>query len=95
MGHLPLKINQLSLPDPFATLPRSNAQFYMGLLYRSAEGVPQDYVQAHMWYDLTVAQGDSFARYCRDEIAKQMTTSQIAEAQRVAREWKPKSQTRK
>ena len=56
------------------------------------QGVTQDYVQTHLWYNLAAAQGNELARKNRDIVAKKMTSAQIAEAQRLAREWKPKKQ---
>ena len=53
-------------------------------------GVPQDYVRAHMWYNLAAAQGDENGRKYRDDVAAIMTPEQIAEAQRLAREWMEK-----
>ena len=66
----------------------------MGIAYGSGEGVPQDYVLAHMWFDLCTSgsSGDEqkvFAKI-RDEIAQKMTPQQIDEAQRMAAEWRPK-----
>lgn len=49
----------------------------------------RDYVPAHIWYNLAAAQGDEVAAQFRDDLAEQMTRDQIAEAQRLAREWKP------
>jgi TPR repeat protein len=46
-----------------------------------------DYVSAHMWFNLATMVGDPWAREERDEIAKRMTPAQIAEAQKLAREW--------
>jgi TPR repeat protein len=51
--------------------------------------VPKDYVQAHKWYSLAGANGHKKAAVHRDRLAKQMTPAQIAEAQKLAREWKP------
>ncbi len=58
-------------------------------------GVPQDYVQAHMWYNLAASRyppGEDRDRVVknRDIIAKMMTPAQISEAQKLAREWRPK-----
>ena len=58
--------------------------------------MPQDYVQAHMWFNLAAASsGDDDERERRarnrDATAEKMTSEQIAEAQRLAREWKPKT----
>ena len=52
-------------------------------------GVPQDYVLAHMWFNLSAAQGNGDAVKNRDIAAGLMTPDQLAEAQRLAREWKP------
>ena len=64
------------------------AQHALGVLYVKGEGVPQDYVQAHMWFSLSAAQGGGTNN--QDIIAARMTPPQIAEAQKLAREWKPK-----
>ena len=50
------------------------------------------YVLAHMWFNLAAAQGDKQAAADRDAIAAKMTPDQIAEAQRMARDWKPATQ---
>ena len=65
-------------------------QLNLGMLYRDGQGVPQDYVLAYMWFNLAAAQGNAFAISDRDTAAEEMTSDQIAEAQRLAREWKPK-----
>jgi TPR repeat protein len=51
--------------------------------------VAQDYVRAHMWYNLSASNGNAEAVIDRDELAKKMSAAQIAEAQKLAREWKP------
>ena len=66
------------------------AQFSLGVMYSKGRGVPQDYVQAHMWVNLAAAQGNEQAQKTRDRLPKQMTPAQMDEAQRLAREWKPK-----
>jgi uncharacterized protein len=43
-----------------------------------------------MWYNLSAAHGEQRAAEARDALAQQMTPAQIAEAQRFAKEWKPK-----
>ena len=64
----------------------------LGTIYRDGKGVPQDYVEAHKWLNLAAAKGRSsyWAGKERDKLALKMTPAQIAEAQRLAREWKPK-----
>jgi TPR repeat protein len=65
------------------------AQTKIGIMYDEGQGVPHDFVQAHKWYHLAATNGDKPAAELRDALAKQMTPAQIAEAQQLAREWKP------
>jgi TPR repeat protein len=67
----------------------ASTQYFLGLMYANGEGVPQDYVRAHMWFNLSAAKGDQVAARNRDNISKLMTPAQIAEAQKLAREWRP------
>ena len=66
------------------------AQSNLGLMYAQGQGIPQDVVQAHMWVNLAAGQGHENARKARDRLAEKMTPVQLADAQRLAREWKPK-----
>ena len=67
--------------------------FYLGVMHYEARGVPQDYLAAYMWLSLAAAQASDEDRDFfvaeRDVVAAEMTPEQIAEAQRLAREWKP------
>ena len=45
---------------------------------------------AHMWLNLAAGQGQPAAKTELDRLATKMTSGQIAEAQRLARGWKPK-----
>jgi len=66
------------------------AQFSLGFIYERGLGLPQDYVRAHMWFSLAAAQGTKGAAEWRERLATRMSPTQIAEAQKLAREWKPK-----
>ncbi len=68
----------------------TDAQTNLGVMYANGWSVTRDYVQAHMWYNLAAAQGKKDTGELRDLLAKQMTRAQIAEAQKLARDWKPK-----
>ncbi|WP_347340255.1 hypothetical protein [Bradyrhizobium cytisi] len=62
-------------------------------MYAEGRGVPQDYVPAHMWFSLSAAQGEKKAAKTLIEMAeRRMTPAQIAEAQKLARDWKPAKQ---
>lgn len=69
-----------------------NAQFMAGYMLWKGDGIPTDYIEAHMWLNLCAAQPSEqteIAAEARDSIASLLTSDQIAEAQRRAREWKP------
>ena len=57
------------------------------LSYALGEGVPEDYVLAYMWENLSAAQGFESAQDNKDILEQQMTREQIAEGQRMSREW--------
>ncbi len=75
----------------------ASAQINLAFMYGNGQGVPHDYVQAHMWYNLAAASlpGEDRDRATknRDIVAGLLTPAQIAEAQRLAREWKPRGQS--
>jgi TPR repeat protein len=72
------------------------AQASLGAMYSVGQGVPQDYVQSHKWLNLAASRipaSDAEREVVvklRDAVAAEMTPAQIAEAQKRAREWKPK-----
>jgi len=53
-------------------------------LYLKGQGVAQNYVSAHMWFNLAAANGNNSYIIARDEAAKKMTPQQIAQAQELA-----------
>jgi TPR repeat protein len=69
------------------------SQLHLAVAYARGRGLKQDYVKAHVWFSVVVSKtsGDQrqFASDARDEVACKMTHHQIAEAQRLASEWKP------
>ena len=80
-------------------------QYNIGAMYASGRGTAQDYVRALMWFTLAVGFGDtkppdpfgvklvntstSTAIEQRDKLVPLMTSAQIAEAEKLAREWRP------
>ena len=66
------------------------AQNALGTMYAYGLGVPQNDVLAHMWFNLASARRISDAQKDRDRLASKMPPAQIAEAQRLAAQWKPK-----
>jgi hypothetical protein len=75
----------------------AQAQYNLGLWYAQGEGGSQDYISAHMWFNLAAARfpasdtrNRSLAVKNRDVMAGKLSSDQLAEAQKLAREWKPK-----
>lgn len=63
------------------------ALYDLGLLYSTGQGVDLDYITAHKWFNLAAMRGIRRARVDRAELARDMSRFEIAEAQRLAREW--------
>jgi len=75
------------------------AMYNLGVMYKNGQGVLQDNLFAHMWFNLAASLYPSSqkeyrgeAETERDAIATKLTPSQVSEAQRMAREWKPKKE---
>lgn len=71
-------------------------QNMLGFMYGNGEGVAQDRVQAYKWLELAAtllpasdAANRKIAVENRDLVATLMTPAELAEAQRLVREWKP------
>lgn len=92
VGHGFYQSDQLALFWFRKAAEQNNALAFakLGSLYARGQGVSRDVIQAHMWYDLAVANRALGAVEARDALAKQMTPPMIAEAEKLAREWKPK-----
>ena len=68
----------------------ASAQFNLGLAYRDGRGLPQDYSEALMWL-MVAAQRMSGADKekgtdVRDALARKLSPSQVAGAEKLARE---------
>ena len=73
----------------------TSAQNSLALMYESGDVLPKDVVLAYMWRNLAAAHfndaGGESAKAARDRLEKLMTPTQIAEGQKLSREWKPKT----
>ena len=64
-----------------------DALFELGMLYATGRDIDMDLVSAHKWFNLAAARGNVSAKTYRVELSQEMTTDQISEAQKQAREW--------
>ena len=91
-------VTALLLWRPLAEQGDAKAQFNLGVMYVRGAGVRRDRVVAHKWLNLAAnrypASEENWRNKTttlREAIAALMTPAQIAEAQRLARKWKPKN----
>lgn len=73
--------------EPAVQAGGADALFELGMLYATGRDVDVDLVTAHKWFNLSAARGNILARDYRVELAGEMTSDQVSEAQRQAREW--------
>lgn len=65
----------------------ADSYFELGLAYATGHGEPVDYVRAHKWFNIAAMLGDVRAREERADLAELMSPAEVAEAQKLAREW--------
>jgi len=80
-------IDSLAQFEVDAQRGRPDALYNLGLAYSTGQGVDVDFVAAHKWFNLAAIKGSEIAKSWRAQISREMNTGQIAEAQRLAREW--------
>lgn len=71
-----------------ATREHADAQYALALAHNSGHGVPQDPVQVFFWLSLAAEGGQPKAKVDRDRIEKLMTPSQLAEVEKLLRDWR-------
>jgi TPR repeat protein len=82
-----IDVDALTQYEADAKQGRPDALYNLGLAYSTGQGVIVDFVAAHKWFNLAALRGSDEAKTWRAQISREMNTSQIAEAQRLAREW--------
>ena len=66
----------------------ANAFFNLGLVCSAGGSEPADMISAHKWFNLAATHGHMDAARLRREIAAEMSSRQIADALRAARDWR-------
>ena len=82
-----IDIDSLAQYERDAKEGRADALYNLGLAYSTGQGVGVDMIAAHKWFNLAAVRGVEAAKSWRNQLAAEMTTGQVAEAQRLAREW--------
>jgi TPR repeat protein len=68
----------------------AQAQISLALSYALGQGVAKDYVESYKWTLLAASQGDKDAKETMTILENNMSREQIAEGQKVARNFKPR-----
>jgi TPR repeat protein len=82
-----IDVDSLAQYEHDAKLGRADALYNLGLAYSTGQGVAQDFIAAHKWFNLAALRGSNEAKGWRNQIAGELNSSQIALAQKLAREW--------
>jgi len=82
-----IDVDALTQYEADARKGRADALYNLGLAYSTGQGAGVDFVAAHKWFNLAAMKGSELAKSWRAQISREMSTGQIAEAQRMAREW--------
>lgn len=82
-----IDVDALAQFEVEAKCGQASALYNLGLAYSTGQGVGVDYVAAHKWFNLAAMRGVDEAKRWRATMASEMSSAQIAEAQRQAREW--------
>ena len=64
-----------------------DALFELGLIYCTGRDVEINLVEAHKWFNLAAMRGNHEAKHYRLELSREMAKSDVARAQKLAREW--------
>jgi uncharacterized protein len=72
--------------SPAADAAAAQKLFDLGMMCATGAGAP-DLVSAHKWFNLAAMHGNKQASTLRGEIAAELSESEIAVAQRAARDW--------
>jgi len=72
-----------------ANLGYVDSEFNLAVLYERGDGVPQSLLDAFKWYAIAGAQGDAESKLRLDALRTQLSTDDLAAAQRAADAFRP------
>ncbi len=75
-------------PETGITSNATGEELYrVGLAYSTGVGVDADMVSAHKWFNLAVLKGSEEAKEYRQQMAELLSSDEIKQALRSARDW--------
>ena len=58
-----------------------NAQFNLGILHMSGDGIPSDNVMCFIWFSIAAKSGDEEAKAFRDKCSEALSSKSLIDAQ--------------
>jgi hypothetical protein len=87
-GSVPMSMGATQIESQAVSFGADADQFFrLGLIYSTGGSVPADMVTAHKWFNIAAMRGSREAVNHRCELAREMSSADIAAAQRAARAW--------
>jgi uncharacterized protein len=78
---------QITTEDAVSMMTSADDCLAIGMKYCIGHGVAQNNVAAHKWFNIAAIKGSDKAKSYRLELSQEMSASEIAEAQRQARQF--------
>jgi uncharacterized protein len=69
------------------------AELNLGAMYGVGKGVHKNLIESYKWLSICAATGDAKCAAERDLVAKKLNSKKLAEAQRMAKEWKAQKES--
>ncbi len=82
-----IEIAEAELEQMSSSGGQCEALFNLGLKYSVGTDVEADLVTAHKWFNLAAIAGNDRAKEYRQEISRELSSEEIIEAQKLARQW--------
>ena len=82
-----IELSEIDLEQMSASGGQSEALFNLGLKYSIGVDVEANMITAHKWFNLACMAGNDRANDYRSEISQELSSAEILEAQKLAREW--------
>ena len=76
----------LTIFNELAAQGDSSAQYNLGMMYAFGQGVAQDNIYAHMWWNISASTGNVNAMKNMDIVEKTMTNADISTAKELKQE---------
>lgn len=82
-----IELSEIEMAQMSTSGGQSEALFNLGLKYSTGLDIEADMITAHKWFNLATLAGNDRAKDYRAEISRELSSDEVFEAQKLAREW--------